>query len=124
MPERPLLLFPKPERAGRIKRRMNPSQPKFPSIARQYDRLTPNFSVLKHVFQQKAVAIQNSPVGLNPEVALVFEVVGSVENFYTAVKKVEGMEWIFEATTEKIEPDDDFYLVAKSGEPTIGKYRN
>lgn len=105
-----------PERSERIKIRRSIPQPEFPSIARQYNRLIPDFSVLKHAFQQKAVAIQNSPVGLNPEVALVFEVVGSVENFYTAIKKVEGMEWMFEAPTEEIEPDDDFYLVDSSGE--------
>lgn len=109
MPERPLILFPNPEDAARIKRKRPIPQPVYPSIAKQYDRLNPCFSVLRQAFQQKAVAIQNSPIGLNPEFALVFEVVGSVENFYTAVKRVEGMEWMFEASTDDIEPDNDFY---------------
>ena len=105
MPERPLILFPTPEQAERIKRKMYTPPPTYPSIERQYDRLNPYFSVLRQAFQQKAIAIQNSPVGLNPEFALVFEVVGSVENFYTAVKRVEGMEWMFEASTDEIEPE-------------------
>lgn len=109
MPERPLILFPTPEQAERIKRKMFTPPPAYPSIARQYDRLNPYLGVLRQAFQQKAVAIQNSPAGLNPEFALVFEVVGSVENFYTAVKRVEGMEWMFETSTDDIEPDNDFY---------------
>lgn len=116
MPERPLILFPKPEQAERIKRKMFPPQPSYPSITRQYDRLNPYFGVLRQAFQQKAVAIQNSPVGLNPEFAFVFEVVGSVENFYSAVKKVEGMEWMFEASTDEIEPDNDFYNIDDAGQ--------
>ena len=116
MPERPLILFPTPEQAERIKRRVPIRPPVYPSIARQYDRLNPYFSVLRQAFQQKAIAIQNSPVGLNPEFALVFEVVGSVENFYTAVKRVEGMEWMFEAFTDEIEPDNDFYNIDDSGQ--------
>lgn len=109
MPERPLILFPSPEHAERIKRKMFAPPPAYPSTTRQYDRLNPYFSVLRQAFQQKTLSIQNSPVGLNPEFALVFEVVGSVENFYTSVKKVIGMEWMFEASTEDIEPDYDFY---------------
>lgn len=116
MPERPLILFPTPEQAERIKRKMYTPPPAYPSIERQYDRLNPYFSVLRQAFQQKAIAIQNSPVGLNPEFALVFEVVGSVENFYTAVKRVEGMEWMFEAFTDEIEPDNDFYNIDDSGQ--------
>ena len=112
MPERPLILFPIPEQAERIKRKMFTPPPAYPSIARQYDRLNPYFGVLRQAFQQKAIAIQNSSIGLNPEFALVFEIVGSVENFYTAIKKVEGMEWIFEASTDDIEPDDDFYKLS------------
>lgn len=115
MPERPLILFPTPEQAERIKRRMFMSAPAYPSIARQYDRLNPYFSVLRQAFQQKAVAIQNSPIGLNPEFALVFEVVGSVENFYTAVKRVDGMEWMFETSNDDIEPDSDFYNLDDEG---------
>jgi len=109
MPERPLILFPSPEQAERIKRKMFTPPPAYPPIARQHDRLNPYFGVLRQAFQQKAVAIQNSPAGINPEFALVFEVVGSVESFYTAVKRVEGMEWMFEASNDVIEPDDDFY---------------
>jgi len=116
MPERPLILFPTPEDAARIKRKRPIPQPSYPSITRQYDRLNPCFNVLRQAFQQKAVTIQNSPTGINPEFALVFEVIGSVENFYTAVKKVEGLEWMFEASADEIEPDADFFNLDEDGQ--------
>ena len=72
MPERPLILFPTPENATRIKRRRPIPQPIYPPIGRQYDRLNPCFNVLRQAFQQKSIMVQNSPTGINPEFALVF----------------------------------------------------
>lgn len=79
--------------------------------------MQPSFSVLRTAFEQKALKIQQSPTGINPEFALVFEIIGTVDNFYTAVKHTEGLEWIFDSETDPFEPDDDFYQVDKdSGE--------
>ena len=68
---------------------------------------------LKNAFEQKALKIQQSPTGINPEFALVFEIIGSVDNFYTAVKNTDGLEWIFDGEIEPFNPDDDFYQVDK-----------
>lgn len=81
-----------------------------PTFRKQYNRLQPAFKVLKDAFEKKRVQIQNAPVGMNPEYALVFEVVGSVDNFYTAVKNSEGLEWLFDKEAFEIEPDEDFYF--------------
>jgi len=116
MAERPLILFPAPENAERVKRSLPPPKTVYPTIDKQFNRLMPYYRALRNAFQQKSVIIQNSPIGINPEMALVFEVVGSVENFYTAVKNVEGMEWLFELSIDEIEPDDDFYYVDDSGQ--------
>jgi hypothetical protein len=109
MPDRPLLLFPKPENASRnnltpyIPPRMNR-----PTAQRQYDRLQPAFQVLSSAFENKRILLQNISSGIEPEFALVFEVIGTVNNFYTAVKHVEGMEWLFDFDSDEIEPDEDF----------------
>lgn len=109
MTDRPLLLFPKPENASRDS--LNPYIPpriNKPSTQRQYDRLQPSFQVLTSAFENKRILLQNISTGIEPEFALVFEVIGTVNSFYTAVKHVEGMEWLFDFDTEDIEPDEDF----------------
>ena len=90
MPERPIILFPEPEKANREKLPPFINKIAKPSFEKQYSRLQPEFAVLKEAFEKKKIQIQNSPTGMNPEYALVFEIVGSVDNFYTAVKKLKG----------------------------------
>lgn len=116
MPERPIILFPEPEKADReAKNLFHPKQNK-PSFSRQYDRLQPTFSVLKAAYDQKNMKLQQSPIGINPDFALVFEVVGSVKSFYTAVKNCDGLEWMFDCDFSDILPDDDFYAFDDDGQ--------
>lgn len=114
MPEKPIILFPVPERADREAKTPFFSGTKKPNYARQFDRLRPTFTILQSAFEQKNVRVQNSPVGINPEFALVFEIIGSVDDFYTAVKHCEGLEWMFDQDSNDFEPDDDFYEVDKA----------
>lgn len=117
MPDRPLILFPSPERADRERKTPGFTKTVRPSFGRQFTRLQPSFNLLKNAFEQKALKLQQSPTGINPEFALVFEIIGSVDNFYTAVKNTDGLEWIFDSEVEPFNPDDDFYQVDKdSGE--------
>ena len=119
MPDRPLILFPSPEQADRESKPPTFRRIVRPSFERQFTRLQPSFNVLKNAFEQKALKIQQSPTGINPEFALVFEIIGTVNNFYTAVTNMDGLEWIFDSETEPFNPDDDFYQVDKdSGEKT------
>lgn len=111
MPDRPLILFPSPERSDREHKPRVFIKTANPSVSRQYARLHPAFSVLQAAFDQKNVMIQNSPVGMNPDFALVFEIIGSVENFYTAIKHCEGLEWLFDKESDTFDPDDDFYKI-------------
>ena len=90
MPDRPLILFPSPERADREHKTPVFTKTVRPSFGRQFTRLQPSFNLLKNAFEQKAVKLQQSPTGINPEFALVFEIIGSVDNFYTAVKNTDG----------------------------------
>ena len=117
MYERPIILFPEPESANRSKKNPNFSKKITPTFDRQFDRLQPQFSMLRKAFEQKRISIQKSPIGINPDFALVFEVVDSVDNFYIAVKHCEGLDWIFDTTIDDITPDEDFYEVdSKTGE--------
>lgn len=111
MPDRPLILFPSPERADREHKPPVFTKTSIPSYGRQFTRLQPSFNVLNSAFTQKSLKVQQSPVGINPEFALVFEIIGTVDNFYTAVKNTDGLEWIFDKEAENIEPDDDFYQI-------------
>lgn len=113
MTDRPLILFPSPEHADRERRKS--AFPSFikPSKERQFRRLQPSLTVLKNSFEQKALKIQQSPTGIDPEFALVFEVIGTVDNFYTAVKNTKGLEWMFDSEAGPFKSDDDFYQVDK-----------
>ena len=118
MLERPLLLFPAPDKADRERRKAGTTKITLPDEKRQFARLQPSFTVLKAAFEQKKLKIQQSPVGIDPELALVFEVIGSVDNFYTSVKNTEGLEWMFDCETSPFEPDEDFYQKDNRGERT------
>ena len=121
MAERPIILFPEPQLADRDKRKNPMPIMNKPTFRKQYNRLQPAFKVLKDAFEKKRVQIQNAPVGMNPEYALVFEVVGSVDNFYTAVKNSEGLEWLFDKESFEIEPDEDFYFDKDKTQNLSGK---
>lgn len=116
MPDRPLILFPTPERADRESKTSVVIRTNFPSVNRQFSRLQPTFNVLRTAFEQKAVAIQQSPVGINPDFALVFEIIGTADSFYTAVQHVEGLEWIFDKESEPFTADEDFYYIDEQGQ--------
>ena len=106
--ELPLLIFPEPSRAGRAGLSGGGGRPKLPSAGRQGERITPQFQRLHEAMENKRVTLQDNPLGIQPELALVLESVGSVENFIGAVRRVEGLEWLGELALTDIPPDDDF----------------
>ena len=118
MADLPLLFFPSPDSADRTKRKMNPGKPHKPSVSRQWERLSPLFQRLQESFNERCAELQRTPVGIDPEQALVIETIGSVENFANAVKKVRGFEWVGEIEIDDIAPDEDFYNVDQKGERT------
>lgn len=116
MSERPLLLFPEPQVANKAKGHSFPPKTIIkPSVQRQFERLTPVFGELTRAFTLKNIIVQQSSIGINPEYALVFEVIGKVDDFYKAVNKVDGLEWIFDQAVDTIEPNEDFYSKNEDG---------
>ena len=104
----PLLIFPEPSRAVRAGLSGGGGPPKLPGAIRQAERITPQFQRLHEAMEHQRVTLQNNPLGIQPELALVLETVGSVGDFIGAVRRVEGLEWLVELTLTDIPPDDDF----------------
>ena len=109
MPERPLLLFPTPQLADRTKQSPQFGRVHKPTVTRQGQRLSPIFNQLQTAFEARKVEIQQNTAGIDPEQVLVIEIIGSVDNFSNAVKRIKGLEWMGELESTEIAPDQDFY---------------
>ena len=108
--ERPLILFPKVEIGEKAKRHGGPANFFKPTFERQIERITPKITSLERSINARKIKFTSDTTDVDPEMALVFEIVGSVENFYSAISKIEGMEWLAEYYDNEIEPDENFYL--------------
>jgi len=112
MPERPLLILPNPGLpVSRRKKGGGGAQIGRPSRQRQAQRLGPKFTALQREFAR----IQVEAEGIVPEKVLVLETVGPVEDFFVAVRDIDGMEWLGEIEEEDIPPDDDFFALDSEG---------
>lgn len=109
-PERPIILFGKPNTAEKSDRTGGASKITFPSHSRQVSRLEPKLAALQKVIDDNKIFIQQSPTGIEPEKTLVFEVSGDLKSFYTAVRHLgDDVEWIFDTSAE-MDVSDDFYV--------------
>jgi len=79
-----------------------------PGTQKQGERLTPQFQRLQEVMDKQRIALQNNPLGIQPEQVLVLETIGSIENLFNAIKKIEGLEWLGELELDDIAPDYGF----------------
>ena len=104
----PLLAFARPTLAEREKRGGGPDKLKRPTPSEQVRRLTPQFQRLQEALDRKSLSLQNNPLGLQPEQVLVLETIGSIENFYNAVSRVPGLEWLGVGELHDIPPAHGF----------------
>ena len=104
----PLLVFPEPTHAERARRSRGGGKVRVPDASRQAIRLAPQFQRLQEAMERKRLALQDNPLGLQPEQVLVLETIGSIENFIRAVEKVRGLEWLGEYELDDISPDYGF----------------
>lgn len=120
MPDRPLVLFGKPENADRYKKPIIPSKTHYPSHSRQVDRLTPLFQSLQSILDRDVLEIQKTPDGIDPEYTLVFEAMIDPSAFQVVIRdfqrSYDDIELLFEMDDEDVPPDDDFYLINDNGE--------
>jgi Subtilase family len=106
--EYPLLIFPEPARADRARRFSGGDKFRPPDARQQAERLASQFQRLQQAMERQRLALQNNPLGLQPEQALVLETIGPIDNFIKAVKKIEGLEWLGEFELDDIAPDYGF----------------
>ena len=62
-------------------------------------------------------AVTQDTVEPDPELVVVFELVGTVDGFNRAAQGVAGLEFLSELEEEDAEPDDDFHVI-KNGQRT------
>src|SRR4029077_3807506 len=91
-----------------------------PSRARQAERLQPQFDRLVTAFTERRVTLQAAVDGAAVEQVVVFEIAGSVDEFYRAVRHV-GLNWLIDADEAPSAPDQDFRLQKDETESVPGK---
>lgn len=119
--QRPLLLFPQPTASEREKRTPGFSRLSIPSAQRQFERIGPKFGALQDAFNARRVQLQAVTPNDEPEMVVVFETVGSVEDFIKAVRKIPGLEWLLDADESDIQPDEDFFNENDRAKPLSGR---
>ena len=73
---------------------------------------------LADALSNERTALSADEPGTDPELVVVFDLVGSVDGFLRAVRDVEGLDFLADLVGEDAEPDDDFFQADKSGERT------
>lgn len=116
---RPLLAFGPPVVAAipTLPHGSRPSPPQIrgPGARRQGERLTPRFEALQQAMESGRAALGDSPGEPDPEMVVVFDLVGTAEDFARAVSKVPGLEFLAELEDDDAEPDDDFHFLDQAG---------
>lgn len=123
---RPLLGLTEPAKGARHKQPSR-SLPRLgrPGIGRQGERLEPQFRELAEAFeaQRAALAIDGSDE-IDPELVLVFDLMGSVKDFQNAVARIQGLEFLAQLADDALEPDDDFHMIDTTGERSDAKLQH
>ncbi len=127
MAEHPLLPLPKTEKTDRPSGRPFPGNNlRRPARDRQVIRIGPKFERLRQTLGSSSgvMSLREDPTSIAPERALVFEVAGSIANFYETVRKIDGLEFLADEEAE-FEPDEDFAQVdtrkGREGQPRLDK---
>jgi len=109
------LLLPTPSSADRDPGHGGGPRIHRPPIEHQSARISPKFTTLNQAFEARRLSLQQLAPGENPELVLVLETIGAVDDFAKAVAKVPALEWLVEWEEDDIPPDDDFYELDKHG---------
>ncbi len=111
MPERPILILPRPGAPlPREKRRMG---------FREHYRL-PTRDELSRKFTSRVESLIESfvttkPEAISPENILVLETVGRIDDFRSAVSRIPGLNWQGEIDIDDIQSDDSYFERPKIG---------
>lgn len=114
MAELPALPFKAAQRRDRETRRSPRPRLQGPGAGRQAERLGDSLSRLTAAFEAGNLRAQAEPEGLEPELVLVMEIAGELNDFSKAISKVKGLEFLVEEVEDKVDPDE-FAAVDKEG---------
>ena len=119
MAEHPLLAMPSPERikpssGGWPREKISPVSPD-----RQAVRIGPKFRRLERALADPKILadMRDDPAAIVPERALVFELSSQMVDFYRAIRRISGLEFLGEDEDEKA-PDEDFFVMDAHGRKT------
>ncbi len=116
MNDKPILIFPRPVEVTRTQRTPGRGgNVRYPEHQEQVGRILPKLQQLDTAFTNQSGTVTTGTEGINPEYAVVFETVGTIDNFVNAVKNIEGLEWLAEID-EYVDSDDDFFIVSDNDE--------
>lgn len=105
----PALFLPSGTRGERRKRPSGIRNFHTPSRDRQAERLNPAFRRLVEALGEERVDLRRDAGVAERETVLVLEVSTSVPEFYRAVAKVDGLQYLLGLGQIEQEPDEDFY---------------
>ena len=93
----PLLIFPQPSRVERqlFDRRLIPA-PHIPGHAQQTERLGPRFQSLQAAFDARRLELQANANNSDPDLVVVFETVGAVDDFIRSAERIPGLVFLFD----------------------------
>lgn len=117
----PLLIFPQPSPVERQAGSTIRPTLHVPGPARQAERLAPRFQSLQAAFDARRLELQASARNSDPDLVVVFETVGSVNDFISSAERIPGLEWLTAMLDEQIEPDEDFYSTQNAEKGLNGK---
>ena len=117
----PLLLFPAPSTVDRQSGTSIPEQIHLPSHGRQATRLEPRFQSLQAAFDARRLELQTTAPNSDPDLVVVFETIGAVDDFISAAERIIGLEWLTGIIKSGIDPDEDFFLNDDRDKPLNGK---
>ena len=121
MVKKPLLVFPRATSGSRSNKNPGRNNLHLPSKETQAERLENKISELDRVLLNKTAYLGQNPTNLVAEMILVLEIAGQLDNFFKAVLKTPGMEFLAEYQSE-FDADEIFFNLKNEErvESTIG----
>lgn len=116
----PILIFPTHVTAARAKKHGGETAVHLPNATRQSERIGPQIQRLEQAFAEGRGALRADVEGAEPEKVIVLETVGSITDFFNAVRRIRGMEWLAEVD-EEMAADQDFYRPDRRDDPVSGR---
>lgn len=117
MDKKPLLIFPQATSEAKTKKSPGRGVIHFPSKENQVSRFENRLSEIQRVLENESAHLQTDTTNIIPEMILVLEVAGTLDNFFRAVEKTSGMEFLMELQGE-FEADENFYTLDSDGNRT------